>query len=195
LGGIWSKDLRIIIPSAVSSFKDCERNDYPILTGHDVMIEADYKGTKGQAFTDAPCDWKGTLKELLDLDFARDAYARGLLIAALNAVMGHYGLCDKMVHCRNDGPKKCSMEFARKIVEDYGDPKILMVGYQPSIIEQLSKVITHMRVLDLNDDNIGSTKFGLTIENGGDRSIMDVAVRWAELILCTSVFWTKNPAR
>lgn len=162
-----------------------ERKDYPIITGKDVMIEADYKGAKGQAFTDAPSNWAGTLKELLALDFVSDAHARGLLIASVNAVMGYYGLCDRMVHCRNDGPPKCAVEVAKEITRNYGNPKILMVGFQPSIIEQLSRVITDMRVLDLNSDNIGREKFGLIIENGGDSALTAEAVAWADLILCT----------
>lgn len=162
-----------------------ERKDYPILTGKDVMIEAEYKGVKGQAFTDAPSDWTGTLTDLMALDFSEDAHARGLLIASINAVMGYYGLCDRMVHCRNDGPVKCAVEVAAAIRREYGDPKILMVGYQPSIIEQLSRVITDVRVLDLNPDNIGQEKFGLIVKNGGDASVMDEAIQWADLILCT----------
>ncbi|MDK2968463.1 MAG: hypothetical protein PWP53_4075, partial [Lacrimispora sp.] len=30
------------------------RKDFPILTGREVMLQAEYQGAKGQAFTDAP---------------------------------------------------------------------------------------------------------------------------------------------
>ncbi len=162
-----------------------ERKDYPILTGKDVMIEADYKGSKGQAFTDAPADWSGTLAELLKMDFEKDPHARGLLIAVINAVMGHYGLCDRMVHCKNDGPKKCGKEVAARIKREYGDPKILMVGYQPSIIENLSVTVTDMRILDLNPANIGQEMFGRMVEDGGDPAVMASAKEFADLILVT----------
>lgn len=162
-----------------------ERKDYPILTGRDIMIEAQYRGIKGQAFTDAPSDWTGSLSELLELDHDNDPYARGLLIASINAVMGYYGLCDRMVHCRNDGPKKCGVQVAKQIAAAYGDPKTLIIGYQPSIIENMSGTVSSLRVLDLNPDNIGQKRFGLTVENGADAEVIKDAKNWAELILCT----------
>ncbi|MEA4970149.1 MAG: DUF364 domain-containing protein [Candidatus Pelethousia sp.] len=160
-----------------------ERKDYPILSGKDVMIEAEYKGTLGQAFTDAPAAYSGTLRDILALPFDTDAHARGLLIAAINAVLGHMGLCDRMVHCRNDGPKRCGKDVAAYIVTHYGNPRLLLVGYQPSMLENLSAALSHMRVLDLNSDNIGETRCGILVEDGAANRLE--AVEWAELILCT----------
>ena len=160
-----------------------ERKDYPILTGKDVMIEAEYKGSFGQAFTDAPASYFGPLRDILALPFDTDAHARGLLIATINAVLGHMGLCNRMVHCRNDGPKRCGKDVADYIAGQYGDPRLLLVGYQPSMLENLSARLSHMRVLDLNPDNIGETRYGIVVEDG----IMErqAAMDWAELILCT----------
>jgi uncharacterized protein (DUF4213/DUF364 family) len=159
-----------------------ERKDYPILTGKDVMIEADYKGFKGQAFTDAPVEYSGTLQRILEMPFAEDAHARGLLIASINAVMSYLGLSDRTVHCRNGRPKQCGREMALRLKERYGNPRILLVGYQPSILENLVKTFSEVRALDLNPENIGQTRFGIPIEDGAD---CRPAVKWAELILCT----------
>ncbi len=160
-----------------------ERKDYPILTGKDVMIEAEYKGSFGQAFTDAPASYSGTLGDILALPFATDAHARGLLIATINAVMGHMGLCERMAHCRNDGPKRCGRDVADYITANFGDPRLLLVGYQPSMLENLSARLSHMRVLDLNPDNIGQTRCGILVEDGAkDR---EAALAWSELVLCT----------
>lgn len=160
-----------------------ERKDYPILTGKDVMIEAEYKGSFGQAFTDAPASYAGTLRDILALPFDTDAHARGLLIATINAVIGHMGLCDRMVHCRNDGPKRCGQDVADYITASFGDPRVLLVGYQPSMLENLSARLSNLRVLDLNPDNIGQTRCGILVEDGEkDR---EEALAWAELALCT----------
>lgn len=160
-----------------------ERKDYPILTGKDVMIEAQYKGSLGQAFTDAPASYSGTLRDILSLSFETDVHARGLLIAAINAVLGHMGLCDRMVHCRNDGPKRCGKDVADYVSAQYGDPRLLLVGYQPSMLQNLSARLSHMRVLDLNPDNIGETCCGILVEDGAEDR--EAAMDWAELILCT----------
>ena len=41
------------------------RQDFPILTGKDVMVQAEFRGCRGQAFTDAPASFSGTLSEIL----------------------------------------------------------------------------------------------------------------------------------
>ncbi len=162
-----------------------ERTDYPILTGNDVMIEARYHGARGQAFTDAPSDYSGTLGEILEMPFATDAHARGLLIASINAVMGSLGLCDRMVHCKDGGPKRCGQAVAAYVRAHYGNPRILMIGYQPSIIENLTKNCTQVQALDLNEDNIGQSRFGIIIGNGGNADVRTAAIQHADLILCT----------
>ena len=160
-----------------------ERKDYPILTGRDVMIEADYRGSKGQAFTDAPANYAGTLQEILQMPFATDAHARGLLIASINAVMSHLGLCDRAIHCRDNGPKQCGKEVAAWLKSYYGSPRILLVGYQPSILENLAHTFPEVRVLDLDPQNVGQTRFGVLVRDGA-LEFRD-SVEWAELILCT----------
>lgn len=65
-----------------------ERKDFPILTGKDVMVQAECAGAKGQAFTDAPAIFNGTLQQVYQLDLSGDSQNRGIFIASLNAVMG-----------------------------------------------------------------------------------------------------------
>lgn len=160
-----------------------ERKDYPILTGKDVMLEATYKGVAGQAFTSAPSDFSGTLQDVMELDYENDDHAAGLLIATINAVMGSLGLCDRMVHCKNEGPKNCGVEIGKYVQQTHGDVKTLVVGYQPSIIENLTGLLTNVRALDLDPNNVGQERCGIVIEHGVND--MEDAIEWAELILCT----------
>ena len=60
--------------------------------------------------------------------------------------------------------------------------RLLMVGYQPAMIEQLHTAGFTMRVLDLNPDNIGDVRYGVTIEDGQN---YEEAIEWATVILCT----------
>ena len=55
-----------------------KRTDYPILTGKDVMIQAEYKGFRGQAFTDAPSSFEGMLEDILQMDIEHDPHDRGI---------------------------------------------------------------------------------------------------------------------
>ena len=159
-----------------------QRTDYPILTGKEVMLMADFRGAKGQAFTDAPARFEGALEQVLALDLEGDPHSRGLFIAALNAVMKYLGRADNTVHCRDGGPEFCARHMAQWVEETYGAPKIALVGFQPALIAALSGRFS-VKVLDLNPDNIGKVKDGCPVLDGvADRR---EAVDWADLVLCT----------
>lgn len=160
-----------------------KRKDFPILTGQEVMLQAEYQGAKGQAFTDAPSEFKGTLREILKLDLSNDLHSRGLFIAAMNAVMAKLGLIDHTVHCRTEEPENCAQEILEIVKKNYKDKKIALVGYQPSILEALSKDFT-IRVLDLNPQNVGQIRYGIKVEHGVD-DYRKVVLDWADVVLCT----------
>ena len=182
---LTSEEIRIVSKalSPEQAIGITQRRDYPILAGKEIMLEAEYKGGKGQAFTDAPAVFNGSLAEILDLDLEKDLHSRGLFIAAMNAVMKTLGLAEKTVHCKNQEPEDCAVQAAAFIKEDYGSPKIALVGYQPALLERLSQDFS-LRVLDLNPENVGQMRHGIKIEHGMD-DFEDVVKNWAELVLCT----------
>lgn len=162
---------------------ETSRKDYPILAGKEIMLEAEYMGSKGQAFTSAPSGFSGRLSEILEMDIDKDPHVRGLFIAAMNAVMKHLGLADRTVHCKEGEPEECAEQAAAYIRENYGEPRIALVGYQPALLEALSKEFP-LRVLDLNPDNVGQMRYGIKIEDG-EKDFEDAVVKWAQLVLCT----------
>ncbi len=159
-----------------------KRKDYPILTGKEVMLSAEFDGAKGQAFTSSPCEYKGTINELLKSDLLGNEYDRSLFIAALNAVAMRLEKADKTIHCRNDGPEKCAESMLDYLSKHYDVEKIALIGFQPAILAKLSERYT-VRVLDLNPLNINQIKSGCIVEDGIE-SYSEV-VDWADLILCT----------
>ena len=160
------------------------RQDFPILTGKDVMIQAEFRGCRGQAFTDAPASFSGTLSEILDMDLIHDAHARGLFVAVMNAVMESLGLCRGTVHCRTEGPELCAQKMKAWLAGHRPDAKkITLVGYQPALLEMLSKSGYQVRVLDLNPKNIGQERYGVIVEDG--LTAMQSAIDSADVILCT----------
>lgn len=160
-----------------------KRRDFPILTGQEVMLQAEYKGFLGQAFTDAPSIFHGTLDEILSLDLSGNAHNRAILIATMNAVMAYLGLIQHTVHCKTEEPETCAQEFVNYARMKFKDKKIALIGYQPSILEALSKEFT-LRVLDLSPKNVGQTRYGVKVEHGID-DYEEVVRNWADVILCT----------
>ena len=160
------------------------RKDFPIISGKDVMVQAECAGALGQAFTDAPAVFHGTLGEVCRLDILSSSHDRGIFIASLNAVMKHLGLLECTVHCRNDGPELCAGDAAVWVRENWGCPKIGLIGYQPSLLERLGAEFP-LRVADLNPDNIGKERYGHLVEDGGSDQVREDICAWADLVLCT----------
>lgn len=160
-----------------------QRKDFPLIKGKESMVEAEFQGCKGQAFTDEPREFQGTIEELLAVPLhERSSGERAIFVATLNAVMKHLGLADRTQHCRDQEPEKCSRELGDYIGKKYGDVRIGMVGYQPAMIEHLHRMFA-IRVLDLNPDNIGKVKNGVLIEDGEKNR--EEVIQWADLLLVT----------
>lgn len=161
------------------------RKDFPIITGKDVMIEATYRGSRGQAFTDSPTAFSGTLSEILQMEIAHNSHNCGIFIATLNAVMNSIGLCSGTVHCKTDGPEQCALDMLAFLRENYPHiRRIALIGYQPSLLEMLSRSEYEVRVLDLNPGNIGQERYGVVVEDGACKK-EEVIHSFADLILCT----------
>ncbi|SCK04604.1 Domain of uncharacterised function (DUF364) [uncultured Clostridium sp.] len=160
-----------------------ERKDFPIIVGKEIMLQAEFQGAYGQAFTDAPSIFEGTLEDIMNLDIINDPHSRGIFIASMNAVMSKLGLVKNTVHCKNSEPELCAKKIAEYIREIYSGKKIALIGYQPAILDALSKD-NNIRILDLNKDNIGENKYGVIVEDG-IKAYDEVVLNWAEVILCT----------
>ena len=165
--------------SAIEAIGEPKRQDYPILTGKEVMIEAECAGSFGQAFTDQPMDYVGTLADIFALPLTNTGN-RALFIATLNAVLKKNRLVDKTVHCKNEEPEACAtmlMSWLGKRIED--GQKIGLIGLQPTMLEKLSVTFGPEQVLasDLDAKVIGTEKWGVKILDGAkdNQRIMDEA--------------------
>ena len=164
---------------------ETERKDFPLLQGKEFLIQADFKNALGQAFTDAPRNFKGKVKEILELKLTNNS-DRALFIATLNAVMRYMGAADKTIHCKNNEPELCAKEIARIIVDNYGtDVNVGIIGFQPAIIDNFSKSLPdqNIKVTDLDKDNINNTKYGVLIWDG--RKMAEELFKTCDVILAT----------
>lgn len=136
-----------------------DRDDYPIIRGREVMVEAEFRGAKGQAFTDAYGTGDFTVSDLLDLDLSTTRN-RACFVSGLNAVMRYFGLCEQTVHCRDQEPKTCAGKL--KEIIPSGN-RVLLVGNQPGFLAALAPLYA-VRVVDLDEDTIGEKVAGVTVE-------------------------------
>jgi len=164
-----------------------EGDDFPLKKGKERLMEAEFRGALGQAFTDRFGDYEGTLDDIFSMPL-KNNYRRALFVAALNAALRHLGLVGGTVHCRDKGPAECAAQIASFIKDRVGIAKITQIGFQPAIAGALAKTFP-FRLLDLDPDNIGREKFGIIVEGP---ETTDVAVEWADLLLVTGTTLTND---
>ncbi len=143
------------------------RRDYPIVLGKERILEAQVCGFRGHAFTDSPREFLGFLDDILQLKLTTNGN-RAIFVATLNAVLRSLGLTKGVVHCKDDDPEECATQITALLAERYGRPKVGLIGLNPAIAERLVNVFgtNRVRITDLNQDNVGGTRFGVEVWDG-----------------------------
>lgn len=161
-----------------------DRKDFPLLKGKEVLMEARFKDAIGQAYTDMPTEFSGTLKEIVNIDI-KTSRDRALYISVLNAVVKYIYEDIQTIHCRNNEPEECSKEIAG-FIDKTKYKKIGQIGLQPSILEAIANKFGAENVLcvDRDEDNKGIKKFGVDIL-WGDLENTERIFRDSDFILCT----------
>lgn len=175
----------VALPPELAIGSAAER-DYPIWKGKEGIMQARLLGGVGQAYSPVPSSFSGELGDVLSLDLAGvDEMAirnRGVFVASVNALCNYLGIADRTVHCRDEGPRECAKDLLNVIAAGSpDDSRITLIGFQPRIAEALSSVY-HLRVIDLDPDNIGKRVGDAVIE--GDENTDD-ALEWCGIALVT----------
>ncbi len=155
-----------------------------IKKGREQVLEATFREARGQAFTDAPSRWSGTLQDVLSLTLSAGR-ERAVFVAAMNAVLRSLGMVDGTVHCRDDAPERCGASMARALDARFGRKRVGLVGLQPAILRGLVEWfgIEAVRVLDLDPDNVGARRCGVEVWDGGKD--LPRLVTWCNVGLAT----------
>jgi hypothetical protein len=161
------------------------RQDYPLLTGKEVIVEAEFRGSYGQAFTSRPEPYHGSLSDVLAIPIS-EAGNRAILLSTINAVTAHLKMAARVRHCKDEEPEQCAEEIAQDLLKRFGKIKIGMVGYQPAILENLARVFgpENVRCTDLNPANTGEKRYGVEIWDGATDT--GRLIDWCDLALVTS---------
>ena len=164
-----------------------EERDYPLVRGRERLMEATFKGAKGQAYTDLFGDYEGSLRDVLELPL-RNNFQRAVLISTTNAVLRHLGEIGGTVHCKDEDPRRCAGELVRYIEERWGHPKVALIGLQPRMAEALSGAFA-LRIADMDPENLGRT-FGDAAVEPAERE--EELLRWCDLAVVTGTVLTND---
>lgn len=165
--------------------------DFPLLRNKEVLLQAKFGESYGQAFTANPLSYEGLFSDVLKLDLSHlDNLA--IFIAAANALLREIGLIDQTLHCRNDEPELCSRHLAEFIKKEFNPGSIGIVGYQPAIINTITANFDPQKIMvtDLNPENIGKCCNGVIIEDGIGNT--ERLLAGSEVILATGSVFANN---
>ncbi len=181
-------DLEITISSRALKSEEAighpDRDDFPLLRGKEVLLQAEIQGALGQAFTADPIAYHGSIKNLLTIPEDRPG-THALLVASLNALLNKLGQVEHTIHCVNHEPEKCAEQISQYILEKHGPCNIGIIGYQPAILEHCVQVFgpTRVNITDLSADVVGTVRYGVKVMDG--ISDTKTLVDFADVLLVT----------
>ncbi|MDY6934113.1 MAG: DUF364 domain-containing protein [Spirochaetota bacterium] len=167
-----------------------EHDDYPIQKGRERMVQADFDGDCGVAFTDMYGNFEGSLYGILDMELTNN-YRRAIFISTINACLNRLGLIIKTMHCRDQGPVNCQKQVTGFIKEKFRNPRIFLAGFQPRLCEALSRNF-EIRTTDMDIDNIGKEINSVTVESSENT---DENIEWCDLIFATGTTFVNGTFR
>ena len=157
-----------------------EHGDYPIQKGRERLMQADFNGAYGVAFTDMFGDYEGFLYELVNMELDNN-FRRAIFVSTINAMLKSFELIDKTSHCKDSGPVDCQKRVVNFFKERFGNSKIFQAGFQPRFVEALSKEF-EFRVTDMDEGNIGKRVNGVMVEHPDDT---EKNMEWCDVIFAT----------
>lgn len=180
--------------SVAESIGNPDRKDFPLLTGKEVLVQAELMGELGQAFTADPLEFSGTVQEVLNLPEGRIGHD-ALIVATLNALARKLGLIKHTVHCLNNEPEECAQEISQYVLDNHGYCRVGIIGYQPAILENCTILLgsENVKVTDLNPNNIGDIRYGVKVLNGltDTQHLAD----WADIFLVTGTILANGTSK
>jgi hypothetical protein len=154
-----------------------EEQDYPIQKGREYLVEAVFRGARGQAFSCEGGQASYRLREVCALPLEDDR-SRADFIATLNAVFAYCKRCDRTVHCHDQEPVDCAKELWDLIPDG---ARVALIGLQPRFLQMLASR-GPVRTVDMDSENIGQTRFGVRIESP---HMTDDVLDWCDMALIT----------
>ena len=160
-----------------------DQKEHLSVKANDRLIEADFLGSRGQAYAHLYGNFSGASRTLAAISDMKtdDTYREAVFLASVNAVARHLGIVDRTVHCKIDEPKKCAKELVSHIKGQFGNPRCALVGLHPAIAEALAQEF-ELRITDTDRKNVGTTVWGIPVL--GPKHTVDT-VEWSDLVLVT----------
>lgn len=176
-------------PVTVTASKEPEEtlrpeNDPPSTVARpEYCVTAAIRGVKGEAYTEMPSDFQGTLAQALKIapsEKGISAVTAAALNAAVSCLTETPGVfpADPQYHFRY------ADDLCRYMTEHYKGRKIVLVGYDGYIVKRFMEEGLNFWTLDMNPDHISQERFHHVIVNGAKRN-RESSLAWGDIFLVT----------
>ena len=144
---------------------------------------ASLSGTTGEAYTETPWSFEGTLCEALQIPVT-DKGINAISIACINAALSRLGLIEGTFSETIAAHESYADSLCRYVVENYGKKNIILVGYDGYIVKRFMDEGIDFWTMDRDPDNIAQDRFNHVIVNSAKYN-RESCFAWGKLFIIT----------
>ena len=183
VGELLQEPVRVV-PDVTPEHTLLPENDPPgLVSKPEYRVTAFFRDSAGEAYTECPQAFEGTLREALDLPVSERGIS-GAALAAINAVMHDLDLCPGAFPDDEQAHARYADALFRHVSERFGKDHIVLVGYDGYIVKKFVEEGMDFWTLDRNPDNITKNRFEHVIVNSGKYN-REACFAWGKVILLT----------
>ncbi len=132
-------------------------------------VTAVIRGTCGQAYTETPESFQGTLKEALEIPPTEKGIS-AVTISALNAAMNILGLAPGTFPEEEQSRIDYADALCRYVAEKHGKSNIILVGYDGYLVKRFVEEGFDFWTMDRDPANITQNRFHHVVVNNAKRN-------------------------
>lgn len=146
-------------------------------------VTAEIRGAKGEAYTENPSAFQGTLKQALEIPPSEKGIS-AVAVSAINAAMNFLNLSPGTFPEDAQHHISYADSLCRYITEHYGKEKIVLIGYDGYLVKRFMEEGLEFWTLDRDPDHIAQSRFDHVVVNSAKRN-RESSFVWGKVLIVT----------
>lgn len=181
--GLLKETVAVTVSSEPEQTLRPEKDPASTVARPEYCVTAELCGTKGEAYTETPEAFQGTLEEALAIA-PSDKGISAVTVASLNAAMSVLSLAPCTFPADPEYPFAYADALCRYVTERYGRSNLVLVGYDGYIVKRFMEEELDFWTLDRDPDHVAQDRFDHVVVNGAKRN-RESAFVWGKLLIVT----------
>ncbi|MBO7730676.1 MAG: hypothetical protein J6S31_07455 [Lachnospiraceae bacterium] len=161
-----------------------QENDPPSTVARpEYCVTATLLGVNGEAYTETPEDFDGTLEEALCIPPTEKGIS-AVTIAALNAAVSYLGLAPGIFPEEEEAHFRYAEKLYHYVIENHGPDNIVLVGYDGYIVKRFVDEGLIIWIMDRDPDHIAQDRFHHVVVNNAKRN-RESSFVWGKYFIVT----------